>query len=68
MNGEQKVLMEKMITVLLNKQDVLEDAEVISEYKTQFLQHAQSYLKNTFGIQVEKDEMPVYTTSAITRE
>jgi len=66
--GEQKVLMEKMITILLNKQDILDDAEVISEYKDHFMAHAQTYLKNTFGVQIGKEEMPIFVTSAVSRE
>ncbi len=65
LDGEQKVLMEKMIVIILNKADILDDQEVIAEYKAHFIDHAQIYLKHTFGVQIEKDEMPVFVLSAL---
>ena len=67
MDGEQKILMEKMVMIVLNKADILADAEVIGEYVDQFLVHAQEYIKHTFGIRVEKNEMPLFLTSAVTQ-
>lgn len=67
MDDEQKVLMEKMLMIVLNKADILADPEVIGEYVEHFLAHAQSYIKHTFGIQVEKNEMPLFLTSAVTQ-
>lgn len=64
-NGEQKVLMEKMLMILLNKADILGDDEVIAEYQTHFLDHALAYLKNAFGVKVEKEELPVFVVSAL---
>ncbi|MBP6910356.1 DUF1967 domain-containing protein [Patescibacteria group bacterium] len=63
--GEQKILMEKMMMVLLNKADILDDAEVIAEYTTHFMKHAQEYLKGAFGVKIDKDEMPIFIVSAI---
>lgn len=65
--GEQKVLMEKMVVIILNKQDVLEDDEVIAEYIEQFLVHAQAYITHIFGIKVATKEIPVFMLSAITK-
>ncbi len=67
MDGDEKVLMEKMITIVLNKEDVLDDQEVIAEYVEHFSVHAQKYLKDTFGVAFEKSELPIFLTSTITR-
>ncbi len=66
-NDEQKVLMEKMVVIILNKQDILDDDEVVGEYTTHFLQHAQMYLKHTFGVFLETQEIPVFMISAMTQ-
>lgn len=68
MADEQKVLMEKMINIVLNKQDLVDDEEIVEEYKRHFLAHTQKYIKNTFGILVEEKELPVFITSAVTRQ
>ena len=67
-DGEVKVLMEKMIVIVLNKQDILDDQEVIAEYTAHFVAYAITYLQNTFGISVDKQEIPVYMLSAITKQ
>lgn len=68
LGGEQKVLMEKMILIVLNKQDILGDDEVAVEYTTHFLEHAKTYIKNTFGIPLDTQEIPVFMLSAMTKE
>lgn len=67
-NGEQRVLMKKMIMIVLNKSDLLEDSEIISEYRTTFARHAQHYLQDKFGISLDSSEIEIVLTSAVTRE
>ena len=67
-NGEEKTLMEKLVMIVLNKQDIIEDAEVIAEYKKHFLQQAQSYLQKTFKVKLTDKETPVFLMSAMTKD
>lgn len=64
--NEQKVLMEKMLMIVLNKSDILADPEVIGEYVEHFVAHAQDYLQHRFGVHFDRNEIPIYLTSAMT--
>lgn len=53
--------------IALNKEDIIEDAEVVGEYKKQFLKQAHSYLQKTFKIKLTDKETPVFVMSAMTK-
>ena len=66
MEDEQRVLMEKMVMIVLNKSDILADMEVIGEYIEQFQKIAAEYIQHTFGVHLERNEIPTFLTSAMT--
>ncbi len=51
-NGEQKILMKKLMQFVINKQDLISDDEIENEYKHTMRKQLQDYFTKTFNIQI----------------
>gem|GEM_PF-1864577 len=51
-NGQQKMLMKKLMQFVINKQDLVSDDEIETEYKHSMRKELQQYFSQTFDIQI----------------
>lgn len=64
----EKTIMQKNIMIICNKQDLLDDQEIIQEYLGEIYTHIAHYYKKRFNITIKKEQFHPYVMSTYSEE